>query len=84
MEFVLQTYGIVVMHLNDTLLYCLCCAALGCFLWQHLLCVSRSKAAHRVSTLLQEHFGLADVTVDSPRLFASLLPPDDKKVEALR
>jgi hypothetical protein len=36
-----------------------------------------------VSTLLQEHFGLADVTPDSPRLFASLLPPEAKKVEAL-
>lgn len=46
-----------------------------------LLC---SKAAHRVSTLLQEHFGLSDVTEDSPRLFASLLPPEEKKVETLR
>ena len=44
----------------------------------------RSKAAHRVSTLLQEHFGMSDLTEDSPRLFASLLPPDDKKAEALR
>jgi hypothetical protein len=43
-----------------------------------------SKAAHRVSTLLQEHFGMADATEDSPRLFASLLPPEEKKVEALR
>ena len=46
-----------------------------------LLC---SKAAHRVSTLLQAHFGLSDVTESSPRLFASLLPPEEKKVEALR
>lgn len=51
---------------------------------QYPVYFASSKAAHRVSTLLQEHFGLADVTVDSPRLFASLLPPDDKKVEALR
>lgn len=43
-----------------------------------------SKAAHRVSTLLQEHFGLSDLTEDSPRLFASLLPPEEKKVETLR
>ncbi|KAF6253918.1 hypothetical protein COO60DRAFT_369922 [Scenedesmus sp. NREL 46B-D3] len=43
-----------------------------------------SKAAHRVSTLLQEHFSMSDLTQDSPRLFASLLPPEQKKVEALR
>lgn len=47
----------------------------------NLLC---SKAAHRVSTLLQAHFGLSDLTPDSPRLFASLLPPEEKKAEALR
>jgi hypothetical protein len=43
-----------------------------------------SKAAHRVSTLLQEHFDLSDVTEGSPRLFASLLPPEEKKAAALR
>lgn len=43
-----------------------------------------SKAAHRVSTLMQEHFGMVDLTPDSPRLFASLLPPEEKKVEALK
>jgi hypothetical protein len=43
-----------------------------------------SKAAHRVSTLMQEHFAMSDLTPDSPRLFASLLPPEEKKVEALR
>jgi hypothetical protein len=46
--------------------------------------VDRSKAAHRVSTLMQEHFSMSDLTPDSPRLFASLLPPEEKKVEALR
>eukprot|EP00775_Hariotina_reticulata_P003709 gene3709-3972_t len=43
-----------------------------------------SKAAHRVATLMQEHFGMADITEQSPRLFASLLPPEEKKVQALR
>ncbi|KAF8063748.1 hypothetical protein HT031_003605 [Scenedesmus sp. PABB004] len=43
-----------------------------------------SKAAHRVATLLAAHFGLADVTPDSPRLFASLLPPEEQKAAALR
>jgi hypothetical protein len=33
---------------------------------------------------MQEHFSMADLTPDSPRLFASLLPPEEKKVEALR
>eukprot|EP00878_Enallax_costatus_P025300 GHUV01027065.1.p1 GENE.GHUV01027065.1~~GHUV01027065.1.p1 ORF type:complete len:226 (+),score=38.23 GHUV01027065.1:1234-1911(+) len=42
-----------------------------------------SKAAHRVSTIMQEHFGLEDITPNSPRLFASLLPPEEKKAEAL-
>eukprot|EP00879_Flechtneria_rotunda_P030245 GHRR01032853.1.p1 GENE.GHRR01032853.1~~GHRR01032853.1.p1 ORF type:complete len:143 (+),score=45.70 GHRR01032853.1:360-788(+) len=32
---------------------------------------------------MQEHFGMADLTPDSPRLFASLLPPEEKKMEAL-
>jgi hypothetical protein len=66
----------------------LCCAVLVSAVRAVLsvLCyfVLRSKAAHRVSTLLQEHFGLSDATEDSPRLFASLLPPEEKKVEALR
>lgn len=46
--------------------------------------IASSKAAHRVSTLMQEHFALPDLTPDSPRLFASLLPPEEKKVEALQ
>lgn len=57
------------------------CVLCACCVVPMLLC---SKAAHRVSTLLQEHFGLSDVTEDSPRLFASLLPPEEKKVETLR
>jgi len=63
----------------------------SCICWQHqvqmllfVLSYCCSKAAHRVATLMQEHFGMADVTEQSPRLFASLLPPEEKKVEALR
>lgn len=52
--------------------------------WLSASClVCCSKAAQRVATLMQEHFGMADLTPDSPRLFASLLPPEEKKVEAL-
>eukprot|EP00877_Chromochloris_zofingiensis_P013097 jgi/Chrzof1/8040/UNPLg00085.t1 len=45
--------------------------------------IASSKAGHRVSTLLKEHFGL-DIPQDSPRLFASLMPPDEMKADALR
>lgn len=44
--------------------------------------IASSKAGHRLSTLLTQNFGL-DVPADSPRLFSSLLPPEEKKVEAL-
>jgi hypothetical protein len=40
-------------------------------------------AAHRVSPLLSSVFGI-DIPPDSPRLFASLLPPDDAKADALQ
>jgi hypothetical protein len=46
-------------------------------------CCACSKAGKRVSTLLQEQLGL-NIPEDSPRLFASLLPPEEKKAEALR
>ncbi len=45
--------------------------------------VCRTVAAHRVSPLLAARFGV-DMPTDSPRLFASLLPPDDAKAEALQ
>ncbi|KXZ55807.1 hypothetical protein GPECTOR_2g1357 [Gonium pectorale] len=41
-----------------------------------------SKAGHRVSALSQAVLGL-DLPPDSPRLFSSLLPPEEKKAEAL-
>jgi hypothetical protein len=59
----------------------LVCVCVVCVFGVGIVC---SKAAHRVSTLLQEHFDLADVTEGSPRLFASLLPPEEKKAAALR
>ena len=43
----------------------------------------RSKAAHRVAVLAAEALGL-EVGPDSPRLFCSLIPPNEKKVAALR
>lgn len=45
--------------------------------------IASSKAAHRVSALSGEVLGL-DLPADSPRLYASLLPPEEKKAEALR
>lgn len=43
-----------------------------------------SKAASRlVSLLTAPPLGL-DVAADSPRLFASLIPPNERKIEALR
>ncbi|GIL54086.1 hypothetical protein Vafri_9641 [Volvox africanus] len=44
--------------------------------------IASSKAAHRVSALSSAVLGL-DLPSDSPKLFASLLPPEEKKVEAL-
>jgi hypothetical protein len=43
-----------------------------------------SKKAERVAALLQHHFALPDAGVGSPRLFASLLPPEREKARALR
>jgi hypothetical protein len=45
--------------------------------------IASSKAAHRVAALMGSHFGL-ELGADSPRLFCSLLPPNEKKVQALR
>ncbi|GLC69241.1 hypothetical protein PLESTF_000806100 [Pleodorina starrii] len=44
--------------------------------------IASSKAAHRVSALSSSVLGL-ELPPDSPRLFASLLPPEEKKAEAL-
>ncbi|KAG2493125.1 hypothetical protein HYH03_008552 [Edaphochlamys debaryana] len=44
--------------------------------------IASSKAAHRVSALSGAVLGV-DLPADSPRLFASLLPPEEKKAEAL-
>lgn len=43
-----------------------------------------SKKAERVSALLKHHYSLKDVHEASPRLFASLLPPEEEKRRALR
>ena len=45
--------------------------------------VASSKAAHRISVLMGSLLGI-DLPPDSPRLFASLVPPEQSKVEALR
>ncbi|KAI8467749.1 MAG: hypothetical protein J3K34DRAFT_429434 [Monoraphidium minutum] len=45
--------------------------------------IASSKAASRVSVLAREALGM-DVDGDSPRLYCSLIPPNEKKVEALR
>lgn len=45
--------------------------------------IASSKAAHRVSVLATEALGM-EVDPGSPRLFCSLIPPNEKKVEALR
>ena len=45
--------------------------------------VASSKAAHRISALMGSLLGI-DLPPDSPRLFASLVPPEASKVEALR
>jgi hypothetical protein len=42
-----------------------------------------SKAGHRVAVLAKEALGVP-VEADSPRLFCSLIPPNEKKVAALR
>ncbi|PNW73936.1 hypothetical protein CHLRE_13g578900v5 [Chlamydomonas reinhardtii] len=44
--------------------------------------IASSKAAHRVAALSTSVLGL-ELAADSPRLFASLLPPEEKKAEAL-
>ncbi|EFJ46071.1 hypothetical protein VOLCADRAFT_93606 [Volvox carteri f. nagariensis] len=45
--------------------------------------IASSKAGHRVSALSAALLGW-DLPLDSPRLCASLLPPEEKKAEALR
>ncbi|GBF99414.1 hypothetical protein Rsub_12246 [Raphidocelis subcapitata] len=45
--------------------------------------IASSKAAHRVAALATGVLGVP-LAQDSPRLFCSLLPPNEKKVEALR
>ncbi len=45
--------------------------------------IASSKAGHRVAVLLQEQLG-QDIAADSPRLYAALLPPEERKVAALR
>jgi hypothetical protein len=57
---------------SDALLYC-----------ESPTYIVSSKAAHRVAALLAAHFSL-QLVQDSPRLLCGLLPPNEKKVEALR
>ena len=45
--------------------------------------VASSKAAHRISPLLRSLLGV-DMDTASPRLFAGLIPPNERKVAALR
>jgi phosphoglycolate phosphatase-like HAD superfamily hydrolase len=45
--------------------------------------ICSSKRGDRLVRLLNAQFDL-DVTEDSPRVLASLIPPNDKKIEALR
>lgn len=45
--------------------------------------VCSSKAAHRLVSLLRSQLGL-DLDEQSPRLFASLIPPNERKIAALR
>lgn len=47
------------------------------------LFIASSKSAHRVSALCKQKLGI-DLPEDDPRLYSSLLPPNDKKAEALR
>jgi hypothetical protein len=45
--------------------------------------VASSKAPHRVSTLMWSLLGI-EMETTSPRLFAGLIPPNERKIEALR
>jgi hypothetical protein len=45
--------------------------------------IASSKASSRLVTLLNASLGMS-VDEHSPRLFASLIPPNEKKIEALR
>ena len=45
--------------------------------------VASSKAAHRISALMGSLLGI-DLPPDSPRIFADLVPPEERKLEALR
>lgn len=42
-----------------------------------------SKAAHRLVSLLRSQLGM-ELDEHSPRLFASLIPPNERKIAALR
>lgn len=46
--------------------------------------IASSKAANRLVSLLRASSLNLDVDEQSPRLFASLLPPNEKKIAALR
>lgn len=45
--------------------------------------IASSKAASRLVPLLRASLGM-EVEVGSPRIFASLIPPNERKIEALR
>ncbi|KAI7843756.1 hypothetical protein COHA_002654 [Chlorella ohadii] len=45
--------------------------------------IASSKAAHRLVSLLRSQLGL-ELDEQSPRLFASLIPPNERKIAALR
>ena len=50
---------------------------------EHPWYVASSKAAHRISPLLRALLGV-DMDTASPRLFAGLIPPNERKIAALR
>ncbi len=50
---------------------------------EHPWYVASSKAAHRISPLLRSLLGV-DMDEASPRLFAGLIPPEERKIAALR
>ena len=50
---------------------------------EHPWYVASSKAAHRISPLLRTLLGV-DMDTASPRLFAGLIPPNERKIAALR
>lgn len=55
-----------------------------CRLWAQLpFYIASSKAAHRISRIEERQLGV-DLPVDSPRLFAGLIPPNEEKAATLR